>query len=65
MDARERRRTILDALAGASDPVSGGALAREVGVSRQVVVGDIALLRADGQDVYKRQGRHSRQILRA
>lgn len=51
MDARERRRTILDALAGASDPVSGGALAREVVVSRQVVVGDIALLRADGHDI--------------
>ena len=31
--------------------VSGSALAREVGVSRQVVVQDIALLRADGHDV--------------
>lgn len=51
MDARERRRAILAALLAETDPVSGSALAREVGVSRQVVVGDIALLRADGHDI--------------
>ena len=51
MDARERRRSIMAVLEGAKDPVSGSALAREVGVSRQVVVQDIALLRADGHDI--------------
>lgn len=51
MDARERRRAIMGVLEGAKGPVSGGALAREVGVSRQVVVQDIALLRADGHDI--------------
>ena len=51
MDARERRRAIMAVLEGAKDPVSGSALAREVGVSRQVVVQDIALLRADGHDI--------------
>ena len=48
MDARERRRAIMGVLEGAAEPVSGSALAREVGVSRQVVVQDIALLRAEG-----------------
>ena len=47
MNARERRRAIMGVLEGAREPVSGSALAREVGVSRQVVVQDIALLRAD------------------
>ena len=47
MDARERRRAIMGVLERAKDPVSGSALAREVGVSRQIVVQDIALLRAD------------------
>ena len=46
MDARERRRAIMGVLEGATEPVSGSALAREVGVSRQIVVQDIALLRA-------------------
>ena len=51
MNARERRRAIMGVLEGAKEPVSGSALAREVGVSRQVVVQDIALLRADGHDI--------------
>lgn len=51
MDARERRRAIMAVLGGAKGPVSGSALAREVGVSRQIVVQDIALLRADGHDI--------------
>lgn len=51
MNARERRRAIMDVLEVAKEPVSGSALAQEVGVSRQVVVQDIALLRADGHDV--------------
>ena len=51
MDARERRRAIIGVLERAKEPVSGSALAREVGVSRQIVVQDIALLRADGHDI--------------
>lgn len=38
-------------LLGAETPVSAGALAEELGVSRQVIVADIALLRAGGQDI--------------
>ena len=51
MNARERRRAIMAVLEGAKGPVSGSALASEVGVSRQIVVQDIALLRADGHDI--------------
>ena len=51
MNARERRRAIMGVLEGAKEPVSGSALAREVGVSRQVVVQDIALLRAENKEI--------------
>ena len=51
MTTQERRRAILDALAQAGRPVSAGALARRFGVSRQVVVGDVALLRAGGAEI--------------
>ena len=48
MTTEERRRAILDTLARADQPVSAAALARRFGVSRQIVVGDVALLRAGG-----------------
>lgn len=48
---RERRLQILNELRNSAKPVSGSALAKLVGVSRQVVVQDIALLRADGNDL--------------
>ena len=51
MTGNERRRAIIAELSAAARPVSGSALAKAVGVSRQVVVQDIALLRADGHDV--------------
>lgn len=51
LDAQERRQAIARALEGASAPLSATALAKEFGVSRQVVVGDIALLRAAGMDI--------------
>lgn len=47
----ERRDAILQSLRGAKRPVSGTALASVAGVSRQVIVQDIALLRADGHDI--------------
>ena len=46
MNARERRRAIMAVLEGATEPVSGSALAREVSVSRQVVVQDYVLQEA-------------------
>ena len=51
MDGKERRVRILDELSAADKPFTGSALAKAVGVSRQVVVQDIALLRADGHDI--------------
>ncbi len=47
----ERRNAILQRLRGATSAVSGTALAAAAGVSRQVIVQDIALLRADGHDI--------------
>ena len=51
MTAARRRDEILQTLAGASGPVSAAALAARLGVSRQVVVQDIALLRTEGYPI--------------
>lgn len=51
MTGRERRLELMGELQRAASPVSGSALARALGVSRQVIVQDIALLRANGHDV--------------
>ena len=48
MNAAQRRERILTRLTGASEPMSASLLAGELGVSRQIVVGDVALLRAAG-----------------
>ena len=48
MDAARRRKTILKRLGAASAPIPAAALGAELGVSRQIVVGDVALLRAPG-----------------
>lgn len=47
MKGEERRRALVQAL-GATVPVSAGALAEKFGVSRQVIVQDIALIRTAG-----------------
>jgi len=51
MKAEQRRREIVTTLMGASDPIPGGDLAVQTGVSRQVIVQDMALIRANGVDV--------------
>ncbi len=48
MKAKERRTEILNILKEASSPISASALANQLSVSRQVIVGDIALHRASG-----------------
>lgn len=48
MTGGERRGRLMELLGGARDPLSGAALGRELGVSRQIVVQDIALLRSSG-----------------
>lgn len=51
MKANERRSEILSCLGNAKQPVSAGALSAKFGVSRQVIVQDIAILRAEGCEV--------------
>lgn len=51
MDGDGRRKKLMKILELSSTPVSGSDLARQLGVSRQVVVQDIALLRADNKQV--------------
>jgi hypothetical protein len=51
LDGEERRKEILQILATTHHPVSGAALANQTHVSRQVIVQDIALLRACGHDI--------------
>ncbi|MBE6996080.1 MAG: transcription repressor NadR [Ruminococcaceae bacterium] len=52
MQAAQRRQSILACLQSASLPISAGALATRFSVSRQVIVGDIALLRAAGEEIF-------------
>ncbi|WP_040228934.1 transcription repressor NadR [Bhargavaea cecembensis] len=47
----ERREDILGKLKKSDGPVKGADLARETGVSRQVIVGDITLLKAHGEPI--------------
>ena len=51
MRAEERRQAIWEILRTAEQPVSAGALAARFSVSRQIIVVDIALLRAAGAAV--------------
>ena len=49
--AGERRRKIRDLLAERDQPVTGSELAQLLGVSRQIIVQDVALLRAAGEPI--------------
>ena len=51
MDAASRRQALLSALEEAERPLSAASLARRLGVSRQIIVGDVALLRAGGAEI--------------
>lgn len=51
MRAEDRRQAILKILQAADRPVSAAALAAQFAVSRQIIVGDIALLRAGGENI--------------
>ena len=51
MHAQQRRQAIWDILRRSGGPVSASALAERFSVSRQIIVGDIALLRAAGAEI--------------
>ena len=51
MTGIERREKIIEEIKNSKSPLSGGALAEICGVSRQVIVQDMALIRAAGYEV--------------
>jgi len=69
MNASQRREVILDILSQSREAISASALAARLGVSRQIVVGDVALLRASGEEIiatprgYLLEGAGKKQIL--
>ncbi|MDD5922000.1 MAG: transcription repressor NadR [Eubacteriales bacterium] len=52
MTGDERRTEILKELGKSTNPISGSVLAEKFHVSRQVIVQDIALMRANGNKIY-------------
>ena len=52
MQGKERRKEILSILKGKKEPISGTVLAESLGVSRQIIVQDIAILRASGISIF-------------
>lgn len=51
MDGEERRKKIIGIITDTDKPVSASALGKKFNVSRQIIVGDIALLRATGYNI--------------
>lgn len=51
MSSKDRQKKILQMLEESKQPVSASALAEKLQVSRQIIVGDVALLRAKGIDI--------------
>ncbi|MEG1311946.1 MAG: transcription repressor NadR [Romboutsia sp.] len=51
MNVLNRREKILDILKNSKQAINGTNLASELNVSRQVIVGDIAILKASGEDI--------------
>ena len=51
MRGRERRFEILALLEGATMPIAGSEIARRCGVSRQVIVQDMAVIRASNSGI--------------
>ena len=52
MNGEERRKKIVKMLTTGTKPIPGVALAKQFDVSRQVIVQDIALLRANGMNIF-------------
>jgi len=56
MDGKARRQEIIRLLQHTDQPFSGSALAKQLGVSRQVIVQDVALLRTEYSILATAQG---------
>lgn len=51
MNGQERRKEIVKILKNSMTPLSGTELAKQLGVSRQVIVQDMALIRVSGTEI--------------
>ena len=51
MNSNERRNDIIKMLVNLNEPVKGSDLAKKYNVTRQIIVKDIALLRARGENI--------------
>ncbi len=51
MKGKERRKELAAMILASTEPMSGSVLSERLGVSRQIIVQDIAMLRAEGYDV--------------
>lgn len=51
MNSKERREVILNKLSKSSEPIKGSNLAEELNVTRQIIVKDIAIIRASGNKI--------------
>ena len=52
MNGEERRSLIIERLQQSKEPISASFLAKEFSVTRQIIVADIALLRAAGYSIF-------------
>lgn len=52
MNGQERREAIVKILKNSTEPLSGMELAKQLGVSRQVIVQDMALIRVSGVEIF-------------
>ena len=52
MGAKKRRNKLLNLLRRSSVPLTGAELARRFNVTRQVIVQDVAILRASGEQIF-------------
>ena len=51
MNAEQRRKEIVNIMMSEQKAISGGQLSEKLGVSRQIIVQDIAALKADGYEI--------------
>lgn len=51
MDTRDRREEVLKILRNSEEPVKGTDISERLNVSRQIIVQDVAILRARGEDI--------------
>lgn len=51
MKSADRRKAIINLLLSSNEAISGGKLSEEFGVSRQIIVQDITVLKGSGHDI--------------